>query len=181
MACAQSLVRLIEKWSCLLIDSHCENADTRCERRLALPVPGPRRLDGSFDRQQVRGAALLTRCARKTSSHGALIRLYTTYAKLNTQRLAVPVAAAPTSSLLLRPTGSFPFSTRSSRLPRCRGTRALARLPPAPQLRGPRSTISPRSRPGKLVELDAFCVPSSSPRGRCHSQKRGALFRPVAA
>ena len=115
--------------------------------------------------------------ARKTSSHGALI-----HDVRKTQRLAVPVAAAPPTlySLrlrpCLRPTSSFLLSTRSSRLPRCRG-RALARLPPAPQLRGPRSTISPRSRPGKLVELDAFCVPSSSPRGRCHSPETRCTFQ----
>ena len=115
---------------------------------------------------------MLTRCQ---CSQDVLTRRAHTRRTQNATRRRPRCRCAPTS-LRLRSTGSFPFSTRSSRLPRCRG-RALARLPPAPQLRGPRSTTSPRSRPGKLVELDAFCVPSS-PRGRCHSQKRGALLRP---
>ena len=48
---------------------------------------------------------------------------------------------APTLSLLLRPRL---VPTRSSRFPRCRGRKGTG-LPPVPQLRGPRSTTSPRS------------------------------------
>ena len=69
----------------------------------------------------------------------------------------------PTPSLLFRPR-----PTRSS--PRCR-SRKGAGLPPAPPLRGPRSTTSPRSRPGRSTW--ALGVPSS-PRTRsaAHSQHR---------
>ena len=70
-------------------------------------------------------------------------------------------------------------ATRCYRLG-CRGRKRKGRrsgLPPAPQLRGPRSTTPPRSRPGKLVELDALGVPSSprirsaahsAPQSRAH-------------
>ena len=95
--------------------------------------------------------------SHKTSSHGAL-----THDVRKTQRLAVYVFRPDHRACLGIVAG-----------------RALSGLPvkPTPQLRGPRSTTSPRSRPGKLVELDAFGVPSS-PRGRCHSQKRGCTLRP---
>ena len=117
-------------------------------------------------------------------SHGVLARRphtarsYTTYAKRNASPSPLPLRPQLSSPEAMPEahTSSFLLSTRSSRLPRCRG-RALARLPPAPQLRGPRSTISPRSRPGKLVELDAFCVPLSSPRGRCHSPETRCTFQ----
>ena len=97
--------------------------------------------------------------SHKTSSHGAL-----THDVRKTQRLAVYVFRPDHRACLGIVAG-----------------RALSGLPvkPTPQLRGPRSTTSPRSRPGKLVELDAFGVPSSPCRPRrCHSQKRGALLRP---
>ena len=119
---------------------------------------------------------MLTRCQ---CSQDVLTRRAHTRRTQNATPRRPRCRCAPNSLRLrpcLRPTSSFLLSTRSSRLPRCRG-RALARLPPAPQLRGPRSTISPRSRPGKLVELDAFCVPSSSPRGRCHSPETRCTFQ----
>jgi len=78
---------------------------------------------------------VLTRRAHTARSHGVR----------TTQRLAF--AAAATSSLLLRP-GLFPArSSRLPRVPRQEGRWATARV----QLRGPRSTTPPRSRPGKLV------------------------------
>ena len=119
---------------------------------------------------------MLTRCQ---CSQDVLTRRAHTRRTQNATPRRPRCRCAPNSLRLrpcLRPTSSILLSTRSSRLPRCRG-RALARLPPAPQLRGPRSTISPRSRPGKLVELDAFCVPSSSPRGRCHSPETRCTFQ----
>ena len=87
------------------------------------------------------------------------------------------VAAAPTPSLLLRPRL---VPTRSWRFPRCR-SRKGAGLPPAPPLRGPRSTTSPRSRPGKLVEFDvrARCaVPASHPLRRALSTDPPMVVRP---
>ena len=105
-------------------------------------------------------------------SHGMLTHSVRTPERPASPRLAV----APTHSLLLAPQARHGFPTRSSRFPRCRGRKG-AGLPPAPQLRGPRSTTPPRSRPGKLVELDALGVPSSprirsaahsAPQSRAH-------------
>ena len=76
--------------------------------------------------------------AHTVYSKGVLTR-HAHHGVRTTQRLAVAAAAA--SSLLLRPRL---VPTRSSRFPRCRGRKGTG-LPPAPQLRGPRSTTSPRS------------------------------------
>ena len=76
--------------------------------------------------------------AHTVYSKGVLTR-HAHHGVRTTQRLAVAAAAA--SSLLLRPRL---VPTRSSRFPRCRGRKGTG-LPPVPQLRGPRSTTSPRS------------------------------------
>ena len=115
-----------------------------------------RRLLGSSGIGQSCRFAHATAC-----SHRALPRRaptacsYTACAQLNSSHRH---RSPPTPSLLFRPR-----PTRSS--PRCR-SRKGAGLPPAPPLRGPRSTTSPRSRPGKLVRVRrgrSVCRPRLAP------------------
>ena len=115
---------------------------------------------------------LCTRRAHKPCSHGALIHGVRT-----TQRLTV--AAAPASSLLLSPDSFRPVHRA------CLGRgRKGAGLPPAPQLRGPRSTTSPRSPASssswtRLVRRPrlAPAPPRTQHRSRAHPVRTCCLHR----
>jgi len=122
---------------------------THCKRLSLLPPSFLRgRLVGSFARQQVSGATLHMACSHRVlteRSHTACSHGMLTHSVRTPERPASPrLAVAPTHSLLLAPQARHGFPTRSSRFPRCRGRKGTG-LPPAPQLRGPRSTTSPRS------------------------------------
>ena len=117
---------------------------------------------------------LCTRRAHKPCSHGALIHGVRT-----TQRLTV--AAAPASSLLLSP-DSFRPDHRACLRSRQEGRWATA--PPAPQLRGPRSTTSPRSPASssswtRLVRRPrlAPAPPRTQHRSRAHPVRTCCLHR----
>jgi len=109
----------------------------------------------------------VTERSHTACSHGMLTHSVRTPERPASPRLAV----APTHSLLLAPQARHGFPTRSSRFPRCRGRKG-AGLPPAPQLRVPRSTAGSEvsSVLARQAHRDALGVPSSPPtRSAAHS------------
>ena len=117
---------------------------------------------------------VLTERSHTACSHGMLTHSVRTPERPASPRLAV----APTHSLLLAPQARHGFPTRSSRFPRCRGRKG-AGLPPAPQLRVPRSTAGSEvsSVSARQADRDALGVPSS-PRTRSAAHSWRTQHRP---
>ena len=156
---------------------------THCKRLSLLPPSFLRgRLVGSFARQQVSGATLHMACSHRVlteRSHTACSHGMLTHSVRTPERPASPrLAVAPTHSLLLAPQARHGFPTRSSRFPRCRGRKG-AGLPPAPQLRVPRSTAGSEvsSVLARQADRDALGVPSS-PRTRSAAHSWRTQHRP---